>query len=164
MVEKYRSNVGKAIFLGWTTCILTLILCPFIFFIVATHWGTYLWAGVACILFQHLVWLFSALIKWKSFVLDGDTLILKRFLRFHRKFDINENLVTGVFNENSFLFWDIFAEPIIRIIDSDGKIYNIRCPYMTEKVAQRLVADVNSKQHSNKVSSNYQPSEFGGET
>lgn len=145
-IQKFSSNVGKAIILAWIRSVLSILLGVIIALVVGGTLKEWWVALIVFLGFPFLVWIVDALWRWKSFRYDGNELLLKRNFRIRRRFNTSECLVVARYTEHSLFFWKIFAEPTIRLIFNDGSITDIRCPFMTKETAEKLCKAVKGDQ------------------
>lgn len=142
MNTKYSSNFGKAIFLGWLRSIIAFFVGIIVALIV---WGSVGDGWVALLvfaIFPFAVWAIDILRRWKSFVYDGNVLVLKRICRPNKSFNVNDYRITVFYTEHSLFFLSIFVEPRIRLIDRDGNITDIYCPFMREATSRQLLDQI----------------------
>lgn len=162
MISKFGSNFGKAIFLGWIRSIIAFFAGIIVALIVFGTLKDFVVALVVFALFPFVIWVLDILIRWKTFTYDGNTLVLKRILRPVHRFAIEDNLINIHYTEHSLFFLSIFVEPTVRFIDLSGRITDVRCSFMTEATAKKMLNTiVSDKRRRAFVEGQFQ--EFGGE-
>ncbi len=143
-LHKYNSNFGKALFLSWWRSIFYVFIAFIVLLIYAIIDRNWADALKIFLIVMVVTWPLDLLWRWKSIVLMGDELIVKRILRPRRKFSISENLISYSMTGHGLYGATFFVKPEVRVIDPEGKITDIRCTFLTKKNVERLMSDINS--------------------
>ena len=143
-LHKYNSNFGKALFLSWWRSILYVFIAFVVLLIYAIIEGAWGNALKIFLIVMVVTWPLDLLWRWKSIVLMGDELIVKRILRPRKSFSISENLISYSMTGHGLYGATFFVKPVVRVIDPEGSITDIRCTFLTKKNIEKLMSDINS--------------------
>ena len=141
-LHKYSSNFGKALFLSWWRSLLYVLIAFVILLIYAIIDSAWLQSLRVFLIVMVVTWPLDLLWRWKSIVLMGDELIVKRILRPRRKFSISSNLINYSMTGHGLYGATFFVKPTVRVIDPEGRITDIRCTFMTKKTVLKLMNDI----------------------
>lgn len=143
-LHKYNSNFGKALFLSWFRSILYVVISFFVILIVGIITKEYANAGIVFLIVMFLAWPVDLIWRWKSVVLMGDELIIKRIFRPKKTFLISQNLITYSMSSHGLYGGEFYVKPVLRAIDRQGGITDIRLTFFSKKAFSKLLGDIDS--------------------
>lgn len=145
-LKKYYSNVGKALFLSWVRSLVIVLIAFVVSLIILAVRGSFEESTIFLLIVMCLAWPIDFLWRFKWIILKGDELIVKRILRPTKTFDIKGRLVNYHETSHGLYGATFFVIAYVRIIDPDGSLTDIKCPFFTEKKLEKLFNDVVSNQ------------------
>ena len=144
-IRKYSSNFGKALFLGWVRSLLYCLIMGIVCIVIGIVQRRIDNAGTLFLIVMLLAWPLDILWRWKNFVLEGDELIVKRFLRPSLRINIKENLLSKRVTEHGLYGATMFTISKIRMVEPDGSVTDILCPFMTLSTLDEMMFRVNER-------------------
>ena len=144
-IRKYNSNFGKALFLGWVRSLLYCLIMGIVCLVIGIVQRRIDNAGTLFLIVMVLSWPLDILWRWKSFILEGDDLIVKRFLRPSLRIDIKENLLSKRVTEHGLYGSTMFTISKIRMVGPDGSITDILCPFLTLSTLDEMMFRVEER-------------------
>ena len=143
-LHKYNSNFGKALFLSWFRSILYVVISFFVILVVGIITKEYANAGIVFLIVMFLAWPVDLIWRWKSVVLMGDELIIRRIFRPKKTFLISQNLISYSMSSHGLYGGEFYVKPVLRAIDREGGITDIRLTFFTKKAFSKLLKDIDS--------------------
>lgn len=141
--RKFSSNFGKAVFLGWLRSILFCLFAAVVCIMIAIIQRGIQSAGPLFLVIMFVSWPLDIFWRWKSFVLCGNELTVKRPLRPTITIDISENLMSTRYVEHCVYGPALYVVGKIRMVDSQGEITDILCPFMTQGTLDEMMYRIN---------------------
>ncbi len=145
-IKKYTSNVGKGIFLSWVRSLLIAVIALIVGIIILVISKSLAESTLFFVIAMIVSWPLDFFWRFKWIILQGDELIVKRFLRPTRRFDIKGRLVNYHEVDHGVYGATLFVIGYVRIIDPDGSITDIKCPFFTLKTLEKIFKDVRENQ------------------